>query len=198
MPYYCLSVKVGSEQKNIPFLKALAIRELEDYSLKAYFPVREMKDKKGGIFITHDQPMIPGYLLIYSDKELGKINREIRRMSQSSYGLLKYSDGTFDLKGRDLEYATWIFSLEGRITASKVKVINNIQKGDSIVVISGPLKDFKGKIIKMNKNSRVLVEVEFLGDIKTINLPIEILNKDHSVEKSSQSATEIITETVNN
>ncbi|MCR5731428.1 MAG: KOW motif-containing protein, partial [Sphaerochaetaceae bacterium] len=145
-------------------------------------------------FIKCDQPMIPGYVMIHSEKELGVLNRNIRSMSQSSFGLLKYSDGSFELKGKDLEYAAWVFSFEGRITASKVKIIKNIKEGDTIVVVSGPLKDFKGKIIKLNKNSRVLVEVDFLGDVKTINLPIDIVSIDHSVEKSGQSATQIINE----
>ncbi len=194
MAYYCLAVQSGSELRNIRILKTLVKNELGDDSLQAIFPVREMQDKKGGIFIKVDQPMIPGYIMIHSDKDLGYIDRRVRGMSPTSYGLLRYSDGTYQLRSRDLEYATWVFSFDGRISASRIKVIKNLKEGDKIVVLSGPLRDFKGKIVKLNKNNRVVVEVEFLGDIKTINIPIEIVNSDHSVEKSVDTATQILSE----
>ncbi len=194
MSYYCLAVQSGSENKNIAILKNLVKRECDDESLEAVFPIREMQDKKGGLFVMTEQPLIPGYIMIHSDSDLGYINRKIKGMSPTAYGLLRNADGTFELKNKDLEYAAWVFSFGGRISASKVKVIKNLKEGDKIIVLSGPLKDFKGKIVKMNKNSRVVVEVEFLDDIKTINLPVEIVNVDHSVERSGESASQILSE----
>jgi|GEM_PF-356068 len=194
MSYYCLSVQNGSENKNIALLKKLIAREIGDDSFEAVFPVREMQDKKCGLFIKTDQPMIPGYIMIHSDRELGYLNRKIRGMSETSYGLLGYPDGSFQLRNRDLEYAAWVFSCGGRISASRVKVIRNLKQGDKIIVLSGPLKDFKGRIVKLNKNSRVIVEMEFLGDVKTINLPIELVNTDHTVERSGESASKILGE----
>ena len=75
-------------------------------------------------------------------------------------------------------FAEWIASQKGHITSSKIKVERNLETGRKITVISGSLKDLKGKIINIYKDTKVTVEIPFLDDVKRVNLPIEIIKED--------------------
>ena len=47
-----------------------------------------------------------------------------------------------------------------------------------ITVLSGPLRDLKGKIIRIYKDTKVVVEIPFLDQVKRVNLPVEIVKED--------------------
>lgn len=53
------------------------------------------------------------------------------------------------LRGGDLEFARWLQRHNGVIETSKV-----VQEGAKIKIISGPLREYEGKIIKVNKRQK--------------------------------------------
>lgn len=145
--------------------------------LDAYSPVRIVRELKEKKFRTVRQPMLPGYIIIATDYDLPSISSFIAGMSASSYGLIRNLDKSYELKGDDRVYAEWISRFEGVITESKVKVEKNLEEGTQIVVLSGPMKELKGRIIRLYKKTRVLVEIPFLNEIRRINLPVEVVEE---------------------
>lgn len=63
--------------------------------------------------------------------------------------LLMLPDSDWRLHGDDECFARWIFSLGGLITISKA-----CQEGDRVKILSGPLKDLEGCILRVDKRNR--------------------------------------------
>jgi transcriptional antiterminator NusG len=55
----------------------------------------------------------------------------------------------------------------------------SLDAGNMITVISGPLKDMKGKVVKLDKHKkRVVVAFEFVGELREVNLSVEFVSKE--------------------
>lgn len=178
MEYYCLACRTGSEELNMKLLRKLCATQFEDkLELQVYSPKREVKEFKLKNFKIVNQPILPGYVIVVTEYDLTSIAYLIRGMSSSSYGLVRNTDHTYALRGSDRSYAAWIASFDGVITESRVIVSKNIQEGTKVTVLSGPMKDLKGKIVRIYKKTRCLVEIPFLGETRRINLPINIVEE---------------------
>ena len=170
---------VGTEQANIKMVKMVIRTKLDKEAyVNVYSPDRAVMEYKKKVQRLVNQPLLPGYLLIETECDLLPIAVFFHKESRSSYGLVRYGDRSFYLKGSDKAFAEWIASQKGHITSSKIKVERNLETGRKITVISGPLKDLKGKIINIYKDTKVTVEIPFLDDVKRVNLPIEIIKDD--------------------
>ena len=87
--------------------------------------------------------------------------------------VLTYGDGSDTLMGRDLEFADWLWSLNGRI-----EVMQAVQIGDRIEIVDGVFKRLHGTITKMDRRLRtVRVSLETEGTPKQIWLAYEIVEK---------------------
>lgn len=178
MEYYCLACRTGSEELNMHLLRKLCATQFEEErELQVYSPMREVKEFKLKNFRVVNQPILPGYVIVVTDYDLPSIDFLIRRMSNSSYGLVRNIDHTYPLRGSDRAYAAWIASFDGIIKESRVIVSKNMQEGTKVIVLSGPMKDLKGKIVRIYKKTRCLVEIPFLGETRRINLPINIVKE---------------------
>ena len=88
--------------------------------------------------------------------------------------VLTDGDGSDTLMGRDLEFADWLWSLNGRI-----EVMQAVQIGDRIEIVDGVFKRLQGTITKMDRRRRtVRVSLETEGTPKQIWLAYEIVEKD--------------------
>lgn len=177
MEYYCLACKTGCESINIKMLKTVCRSKLGEGQIDAYSPVRIVRELKEKKFHLVRQPMLPGYIIIYTDYDLASISSVIAGMTASSYGLIRNLDKSYQLKGDDKAYAEWISRFEGVIRESQVKVEKDLQEGSRVTVLSGPLKELKGRIIRLYKKTRVLVEIPFLNEVRRINLPVEVVEE---------------------
>lgn len=173
MSYYCISSKVGSEKRLIPHLEKLFEREFEDDNdIQIIFPYKRVMEKRNKLKMKVEKPLLPGYLLLKSEKQLSYISKEIRR-TPYSYGLVSNRiDNKFDMHGADIQYADWVFSYNGIIEPSKVA----LELGTEVRVVSGPLVDCLGEVARVDKRQeKVGVNMLFLGAIRLVWLPIEIV-----------------------
>lgn len=54
-----------------------------------------------------------------------------------------------------------------------------VEEGEQIKILSGPLKNFKGQIRKINLHKRIAeVEMEFMGSKSVVYLGIEMVDKE--------------------
>ncbi len=175
MRYYCLFCRAGAEKtfaKNLRFLLKRDYPCCDDASV--IFPVRLLTERKKGVWKSKEQPLLPGYVFLYLDDGEPFPSFQVRQ-SDGYYRVLKYPDGSSDLRGADREYAQWIRSHEGVLKPSQV----SLDAGNMITVISGPLKDMKGKVVKLDKHKkRVVVAFEFVGELREVNLSVEFVSKE--------------------
>lgn len=179
MYYYFLGCMVGSEQANMKMVRMVVKTKISrDAYVKVYSPDRAVMEYKKKVKRLVNQPLLPGYLLIETECDLLPVVDYFYKESRTSYGLVRYGDRSFYLRGSDEAFAKWIASQNGHITSSKIKVEKNLEVGRKITVLSGPLKDLNGKIVSIYKDTKVTVEIPFLDEIKRVNLPIEIVKEE--------------------
>ena len=138
--YGCLYVAVGMENQTASLLETLFPE------LRA-FAVKRVKHKQAkGVRSYERDILLPGYLIFtcppdFVPNQLYRL-RHVRR-------LLRYKNDEWQLQGEDLSFARWVERMGGEIGLSQA-----VQEGTSIRIVSGPLKDCEGKILKVDKHRR--------------------------------------------
>lgn len=138
--YGCLYVTVGLESQTAQLLETI-------YPQLQVFSVNRVKHRQiKGVRSYETEVMLPGYLIFtcpsdFLPDQLYRL-RHVRR-------LLRYKNDEWHLQGEDLAFARWVVQLGGEIGLSQA-----VQEGTSIRIISGPLKDCEGKILKVDKHRR--------------------------------------------
>lgn len=152
----CVSCLPGSER-----LICNSIRE--NLGLPALYPTWTRELWKENRFVPHTQPVLSGYIFVYTDNFncIGKLKR-----MDKVYRVLQYGDGTYDLYGEDRAFAQWVFEQNGQIGLSRA-----MMTGDEMVIIDGPMKDYEGKIKRIDKHNRYAqIEITLDGITRTICL----------------------------
>lgn len=160
---YCMLCRTGAEQE--------AANNITQYypDLTAIAPVKLLQEKRNGQWEQRTQILLPGYLFIYTDRELPF---DLCRKVSHLYRPLEYEKGTRILTGPDEEYAQWVYRHQGIIGTSKVIV----QEGQDIMVIDGPLLDLKGTIIKLDRHKRrAVVLLTFDGQTRRVTMSAECI-----------------------
>ena len=115
--------------------------------------------------------IIPGYVFFENENILDGISWKDLCKMQYIYFPLKYTDNEKALRGKDLDFVNWLEGNNGIIKISKV-----IKNGKKIKAVEGPLKDFVGKIIKINKRQKcAAVKLDGEGIEKIIWLSYEYI-----------------------
>lgn len=100
--------------------------------------------------------LLPGYVFLFANErlyvsDLQRVDGVIR--------VLSGMDGAHELYGDDERFARWLLENDGVIGISKA-----IREGERIRVVEGPMADYGGTIIKVNKQRRrALVAFQFDG-----------------------------------
>lgn len=160
----CLFCNTGKEEQIVRLI------QIKGWG-KALFPQRIKTMFKNGAWTEVVFPLMLGYVFVYSEGEADRfagfrsLNHVIR--------VLTYGDGSDTLMGRDLEFADWLWSLNGRI-----EVMQAVQIGDRIEIVDEVFKRLHGTITKMDRRRRtVRVSLETEGTPKQIWLAYEIIEK---------------------
>jgi transcriptional antiterminator NusG len=138
--YGCVFCITGKEevvasniQKDCPGVNATAVRQVK------------RKTVNGSTSLV-TQIVFPGYVFLKSEPG----NEYVFRIPKDgALKLLTTSDRTWQLYGADERFAMWVFSLNGLISLSKA-----YQEGDRVKVISGPLKDLEGYILRVDRRNQ--------------------------------------------
>lgn len=95
---------------------------------------------------TEEVILFPGYVFFHTPA-----GSEIISMfpKDNIYTVLKSESGDWQLYGEDALLVKWLFSYGGLISFSKA-----YQEGDRIKIISGPLKDLEGQILRIDRRNQ--------------------------------------------
>ena len=145
-----MSEKEARESVYCLFCETTQEKSVEENLRKAGYSVisifAERKLVKNGQIKQELRPIIPGY--VFFENKIEPNWDEMSNIRHVFYPL-KYSNNEKRLRGRDLEFAQWLKTHNGTIKISKV-----VDIGRKIKIIEGPLKDYEGKIIKVNKRQK--------------------------------------------
>lgn len=171
MRSYCIYCKTGTEEK---LQKSLVKLLRDEYfgEVRILFPVRVLHERSKRVWGMVERPLLPGYLFLYLDGS-AELDQFLIKSSRDVFRILKNSDGTMQLRGLDEKYALWVYQHNGRFEPSKVIY----KPGHKIKVLSGPLAEMEGKIVKVDRHhKRVVVAFMFGGVERRINLSIEVIS----------------------
>lgn len=163
MAYGCLFCSTGKEEKVVDLLMKI------DGLHMAITPKQIQHRSVQGRKFTVERTLLPSYVFFLADKQI-----EISSVYRLDHvlRLLRYEDG-WALQGRDLEFATWIFSHDGMLGMSKVYRI-----GERIVITDGPLKELEGTIERIDRHNRNgLVSLDFDGKQLKVWLAFEYVTE---------------------
>lgn len=126
---------------------------------------------KNGKWVETPTPLLPGYVFVYSEEN--DVRREQFLSLNHVIRVLSYNDGSSALMGHDLEFADWLWRLNGRIDVMKA-----IQVGERVEIVDGIFKQLHGTITRMDRRRRtVRVELDTQGALRHIWLAYEIVEK---------------------
>jgi transcriptional antiterminator NusG len=159
---FCLQVVTTRECYVERFLRSKKISVISAFSyLYVYKKVKANRRMK---------PLLPGYVLFSSENtpdwdEITWLPAVLRP--------LQYADNARALRGRDLDFVSSLIKNNGVYKTSKA-----IPDGSKIKIIDGPLKNFEGDIIKVNRRKgRALIRIPGDSILNNIWLGFEMLEK---------------------
>ncbi len=173
--YYVIQVYTGAEQKAIDAIKRGIPKDVIN---DAFCVIKRRKKKFAKTWHVVEENCFPGYVFLESDdpQQMCRFLTTIHLYAR----VLGFNKETFFVKPIDEKERFFIDSITDRnpdrrlIDLSEIK----IEEGQTVSIVSGPLKGFEGKVVKFDLHHRkASVEVNILGSPIKIDLGIEILQK---------------------
>ena len=168
MEHYCLMVKSGGEEAfKKDFEKNLRkVSEQTAQSVKTTFFKKKMRDSQKKEF---EQSLFPGYVFL-STKEFNSQIVEAAKQSKNFYHFLNSNSNIQALRGNDRQILANLLKFGETQGISKVWFDQN----QKILIASGPLAGFEGKIIKVNKKrGRATVQVDLFNNAIKFDLAFD-------------------------
>lgn len=162
--WYAVWVRTGQEEKVLQMCSEMLPEQ-------CFLPRYERARKQNGKWIKLKEPLFPGYLFFISDNVEMLID-----------GLKMVPDFTKVL-GDDQEpialYPHEIDFLQKYTNENRVLEMSyGFLEGDRLVVTDGPLKDYQGKIVRIDRHKRLAtLEMEFFGRVVRMKVGMEVVEK---------------------
>jgi transcriptional antiterminator NusG len=167
MPLFALQVWTGEEER---FLSQ-AQKRLGEAEVRFYWPRRNLRIKRRGVWKESLAPIFPGYLFVKSDEIDASLYHALRAVPGFIRFLLS-NDHIVPLEEKDQKLLSHFFAFGEIIDKSIVYFDENRR----IRILSGPLKGLEGLIIKVDRRKgRAKVRMEMYQDSFEIDFGFESL-----------------------
>ena len=172
--YYVIQVKSGREDKVV---EEIMKQNRKTVVFDAFLPKRKSKRKYKDGWHEIEERCFPGYVFVETDapKSLFKDLYWIPEFTR----LLGREEGTDNFVPLSEEEARMVDILYGKASERVTNLsLIEIQEGDKIRILDGPLRDIETKIKKVNLHKRkVTVEIEIAGVIFDVDVGIDLVSK---------------------
>lgn len=168
--WYAVWVRSGQENRVLELCKTFRHYHPDAYE-ECFIPTYEKYRKVKGQPTKQLAHLLPGYLFFVSDhpQELQKLLNRIPEFAKT----LGDDDGAISLYQEEVEFLQR-YTGDERI----LKMSEGYLVGSELVVTDGPLKDYQGKVMKIDRHKRTAVlELEFLGRKTKVTVGLEVVRK---------------------
>ena len=176
--WYAVWVRTGQEEKVLALCKEM-LRDREsdtgggkpEVYEQCFLPRYERARKLDGKWVRRKEVLFPGYLFFISEN----VDELVRRLKDIQEFTKVLGDGRepVALYPDEVEFLQK-YTNEDKVLGMSLGFI----EGDKLVVTEGPLKDYQGKIIHIDRHKRLAtLEMEFFGRIVRIKVGVEVVRK---------------------
>lgn len=194
--FYVVQVAPGMEDRTESLIRKSVESRLYN---RCFHPMRHVKKKFHGQWKNLHEKLLPGYVFIQSGA-IRELYRELQCIPTLTKVLGRDENWFCALREQEVAWLEMLLQAEQKAecgqktqTVSRenggdridnvVEIgLSQIQAdGDTITILSGPLKNMEGYIRKINLHRRIAeVEVDFMGRKTVIHLGIEMVGKRDS------------------
>lgn len=170
--WYSIYVAGGLEEQVKEFLEIRcqgeeALRELSFIIFK-----RKLKERKDGQVRLVERKLFPGYLLVKGEMDVERYRLLKELMTNGKF--LKEEALPAPIDEKELQ----MLGLLSQEKQGEIGISSYYKENDKIKIVSGPLFGFEGHIVSVNeRKQRAKVKISFMGEIKEVELGVELVNK---------------------
>ena len=169
MPYFALHIKTRSEDEYLTRAHAV----IDDNEAQLIWLRRSLRIRRRGEWIESLAPIFPGYLFVESEEMTPELYMKFRRIP----GFFRFLNSNHDivpLTPNDRDLVSYLLNFGQVVDKSTVY----FDEGNRIRVISGPLKELEGKIIKVDRRKgRAKVKLDMFKQSFFIDFGFEDMEK---------------------
>ena len=167
MPYFVIHLKTRSEDEFI----ARAESMFDDGEARFIWLRRSLRIRKRGEWIETLAPIFPGYLFVEAQEISRELLLRVRRIP-GVFRFLQNNENIVPLSQDDVQLISHFLSF-GQVVEKSVVYFD---AGKRIRVVSGPLKELEGKIIKVDRRKgRAKVKLDMFEHAFLIDFGFEAL-----------------------
>ena len=175
--WYVVWTKTGQEEK----VMELCRKEIAETGAfeECFLPKYEKAWKENGKWGIKKDILFPGYLFFVTN-EVDRLFAELRKIPELTK-ILGDGEGPVPLYEHEIEFLEKYTNREHTLEMSTGDLI-----GGQLIVTDGPLKDFQGKVVHIDRRKReATLELEFFGRTTRIKVGLEVVRKvsDSCLEK---------------
>ena len=165
--WYVVQVKSGDEHGVKALCEARLLLEQEE----VFVPMYERKKKMKGNWEICQAILFPGYVFFQTEdvEDLFYRLKDVNRLTK----ILRTGEDFTPLHESEVAFLSR-FGREEHMVEMSVGYI----EGENVVVTSGPMKDWEGKVKKIDRHKKIAVlELEFFGRMTDVTVGLEIVEK---------------------
>lgn len=168
--WYVIQVRTGLEEKTRESCRRLIDEEI---LLDSFIPRFTRMIKVNGKWKKQEQILFKGYVFLITN-HINDLYQELKKVPDITKLLGNYEDTIYPLTIHEVRFLENFSDVNHLVEVSLGYI-----EGDTIIVTSGPLVNKEGLIKKIDRHKRIAyLEVEFLGEITTAKVGLEIISKN--------------------
>jgi transcriptional antiterminator NusG len=168
MPFYALQIWTGNEARFV----ALAGRKLAGSGVRLVWPRRSLRIRRGGIWRESVAPIFPSYVFLQSPEVDPDLYAGLKR-TPGFVRFLPSNEALAPLEQKDQGLLTHFLSF-GEVVQKSAAIFDENKR---IRVISGPLKNLEGRIVRVDRRKgRARVRLEMYEDSFEVDFGFEALD----------------------
>jgi transcriptional antiterminator NusG len=177
MNYFAIQVKTRDEED---YIKRVRVKLTSDPG-RILFPRRTLTIRKHHEKRTVTEAVFPGYVFLETDSIDADLYWTFRK-TDGFFRFLKSNRDVCPLSGEDKRLLVHFISF-GEIAD---KSVVSFDENDRIIVLSGPMKNLEGHIVKVDKRKgRAKIRLTLCGDKFLIDLGFEVMEKQVGGEEKN-------------
>ena len=174
--YYVIQVKTGEEEKVINDINRFNTNRSESFDV--FTPTRTTLRKYNGKYREYTERCFPGYVFVETD-DVKQLFFDLYWVPDFTKLLGRQGKETYYFSPLNQEEERMINILYNKDDNRNTKISDiELTEGEEIRILTGPLKDVEGKIIKVNLHKRkITIEIPMFSRNVEVDVGINIVTK---------------------